>query len=78
MHKCDCSPHAKGKQPDAQSVSEQGSHLPARFPSCTRSMPFHGRECPCGQPGPAVLAVLPQLLVHLAGHSEKLKSPCLV
>ena len=63
-------------QPNAQSVSEQRSHLLAGFPSYIRSMTLCGRERPFGQSGSAVLAVLSQLLVHLAG-CEKLKSPWL-
>ena len=34
MHKCNCSPHAKGKKnPDAQCISKQQFCIPASFPS---------------------------------------------
>ena len=62
------------KTPDAQLVSEQGSHLLANFPSYTWSMMSYGKEYPFGQPGSAVPAALSQILVHPAG-PERLKSP---
>lgn len=74
MHKCNCSPHAEKPQPDAQSFPEQPSCLLANFPSYIWTMMLYGREYPFGQSGSAVLVLLSQLLVHLAGH-EKLKIP---